>query len=178
MKYMVASDLHGSAFYARKLAERFAAEGADLLVLLGDIYNHGPRNPLPEEYAPMRVAQVLNGLADRLLVVKGNCDSDVDTLISDFEFVGEAVLVSAGKRVFLQHGDRFSIDKLPKNCGDGFFYGHYHTSFIRRAGGVLVANPGSVSLPKEGTLRGYLLLEDGKVTLKDLAGSVADEQAL
>ena len=178
MKYMVASDLHGSAFYARKLAERFAAEGADLLVLLGDIYNHGPRNPLPEEYAPMRVAQVLNGLADRLLVVKGNCDSDVDTLISDFEFVGEAVLVSAGKRVFLQHGDRFSIDKLPKNCGDGFFYGHYHTSFIRRAGGVLVANPGSVSLPKEGTLRGYLLLEDGKVTLKDLEGSVADEQAL
>lgn len=178
MKYMVASDLHGSAFYARKLAERFAAEGADLLVLLGDIYNHGPRNPLPEEYAPMRVAQVLNGLADRLLVVKGNCDSDVDTLISDFEFVSEAVLVSAGKRVFLQHGDRFSIDKLPKNCGDGFFYGHYHTSFIRRAGGVLVANPGSVSLPKEGTLRGYLLLEDGKVTLKDLAGSVADEQAL
>ena len=178
MKYMVASDLHGSAFYARKLAERFAAEGADLLVLLGDIYNHGPRNPLPEEYAPMRVAQVLNGLADRLLVVKGNCDSDVDTLISDFEFVSEAVLVSAGKRVFLQHGDRFSIDKLPKNCGDGFFYGHYHTSFIRRAGGVLVANPGSVSLPKEGTLRGYLLLEDGKVTLKDLEGSVADEQAL
>ncbi len=178
MKYMVASDLHGSAFYARKLAERFAAEGADLLVLLGDIYNHGPRNPLPEEYAPMRVAQVLNGLADRLLVVKGNCDSDVDTLISDFEFVSEAVLVSAGKRVFLQHGDRFSIDKLPKNCGDGFFYGHYHTSFIRRAGGVLVANPGSVSLPKEGTLRGYLLLEEGTVTLKDLAGSVADEQAL
>lgn len=178
MKYMVASDLHGSAFYARKLAERFAAEGADLLVLLGDIYNHGPRNPLPEEYAPMRVAQALNGLADRLLVVKGNCDSDVDTLISDFEFVSEAVLVSAGKRVFLQHGDRFSIDKLPKNCGDGFFYGHYHTSFIRRAGGVLVANPGSVSLPKEGTLRGYLLLEEGTVTLKDLAGSVADEQAL
>lgn len=178
MKFMIASDLHGSAFYARKLAEIFRVEGADVLVLLGDIYNHGPRNPLPEEYAPLKVAEVLNGLADRLLVIKGNCDSDVDTLISEFEFVSEAVLVSGGRRVFLQHGDRFSIGCLPKNCGDGFFYGHYHTSFLRREGKVLVANPGSVSLPKQGTARGYLLLEDGAVTLKDLDGAVLAEETL
>ncbi len=178
MKYMIASDLHGSAFYARRLAEIFAAEKADMLVLLGDIYNHGPRNPLPEEYAPLKVAEVLNGLADRLLVVKGNCDSDVDTLISDFEFVSEAVLSDGGKRVFLQHGDRFSIERLPKNCGSGFFYGHYHTSFIKRMGDVLVANPGSVSLPKQDTARGYLLLENGTVTLKELGGAVLAEEAL
>lgn len=178
MKYMIASDLHGSAFYARRLAEIFAAEKADMLVLLGDIYNHGPRNPLPEEYAPLKVAEVLNGLADRLLVVKGNCDSDVDTLISDFEFVSEAVLSDGGKRVFLQHGDRFSIEHLPKNCGSGFFYGHYHTSFIKRMGDVLVANPGSVSLPKQDTARGYLLLEKGTVTLKELGGAVLAEETL
>ena len=178
MKYMIASDLHGSAFYARRLAEIFAAEKADMLVLLGDIYNHGPRNPLPEEYAPLKVAEVLNGLADRLLVVKGNCDSDVDTLISDFEFVSEAVLSDGGKRVFLQHGDRFSIERLPKNCGNGFFYGHYHTSFIKRRGDVLVANPGSVSLPKQDTARGYLLLENGTVTLKELGGAVLAEETL
>lgn len=178
MKYMIASDLHGSAFYARRLAEIFAAEKADMLVLLGDIYNHGPRNPLPEEYAPLKVAEVLNGLADRLLVVKGNCDSDVDTLISDFEFVSEAVLSDGGKRVFLQHGDRFSIERLPKNCGSGFFYGHYHTSFIKRMGDVLVANPGSVSLPKQDTARGYLLLENGTVTLKELGGAILAEETL
>lgn len=178
MKYMIASDLHGSAFYARRLAEIFAAEKADMLVLLGDIYNHGPRNPLPEEYAPLKVAEVLNGLADRLLVVKGNCDSDVDTLISDFEFVSEAVLSDGGKRVFLQHGDRFSIERLPINCGSGFFYGHYHTSFIKRMGDVLVANPGSVSLPKQDTARGYLLLENGTVTLKELGGAVLAEETL
>ncbi len=178
MKYMIASDLHGSAFYARRLAEIFAAEKADMLVLLGDIYNHGPRNPLPEEYAPLKVAEVLNGLADRLLVVKGNCDSDVDTLISDFEFVSEAVLSDGGKRVFLQHGDRFSIERLPINCGSGFFYGHYHTSFIKRMGDVLVANPGSVSLPKQDTARGYLLLENGTVTLKELDGAVLAEETL
>ena len=178
MKYMIASDLHGSAFYARRLAEIFAAEKADMLVLLGDIYNHGPRNPLPEEYAPLKVAEVLNGLAERLLVVKGNCDSDVDTLISDFEYVSEAVLSEGGKRVFLQHGDRFSIERLPKNCGSGFFYGHYHTSFIKRMGDVLVANPGSVSLPKQDTARGYLLLENGTVTLKELGGEVLAEETL
>ena len=121
---------------------------------------------------------MLNGLADRLLVVKGNCDSDVDTLISDFEFVSEAVLSDGGKRVFLQHGDRFSIERLPKNCGNGFFYGHYHTSFIKRMGDVLVANPGSVSLPKQDTARGYLLLENGTVTLKELGGAVLAEETL
>ncbi len=172
MKFFIASDLHGSRVYAEKLAERFAAEGADKLVLLGDIYNHGPRNPLPEGYDPMGVAAVLNAMADRLLVVKGNCDSDVDTLISDFEFVSEAVLVDGGKQVFLQHGDRFSIDALPKNCGDAFIYGHYHTCFLERKGKVLVANCGSVSLPKNGTARAYILLEGGELVLKDLGGGV------
>ena len=115
---LIASDIHGSRYYAQKLAERFAAEGAEQLILLGDIYNHGPRNPLPKDYDPMGVASVLNALVSKLTVVKGNCDSDVDTLISDFEFVSEAVIFTEGKKVFLQHGDRFSIDKLPKNCGD------------------------------------------------------------
>ena len=178
MKILIASDLHGSAFYTQKLAERFSAEGAEQLVLLGDIYNHGPRNPLPEGYDPLGVAKILNPLADKLIVLKGNCDSDVDTLISDFEFVSEAVLYAEGKKIFLQHGDKYCIDNLPKNCGNGFFYGHYHTSFIKRMGDVLVANPGSVSLPKQDTARGYLLLENGTVTLTELGGAVLAEETL
>ena len=87
MKILIASDIHGSEFYLQKLLQRFAEEGAEQMILLGDIYNHGPRNPLPEGYRPLGVAALLNPLADRLTVVKGNCDSDVDTLISDFEFV-------------------------------------------------------------------------------------------
>ena len=171
MKILIALDIHGSRYYAQKLAERFAAEGAEQLILLGDIYNHGPRNPLPKDYDPMGVASVLNALVSKLTVVKGNCDSDVDTLISDFEFVSEAVIFAEGKKVFLQHGDRFSIDKLPKNCGDAFIYGHYHTGFIRRAGGVLVANCGSTSLPKEGTAHSYMVLEGRRLTLKDMDGN-------
>ncbi len=170
MKILIASDIHGSAKFTKELAARFEEEGADRLVLLGDIYNHGPRNPLPEGYDPLGVAQVLNGMTERLTVIKGNCDSDVDTMISEFEFVAEAVLLSEGKQIFLQHGDRFSIDSLPKNCGDAFIYGHYHTGFIERRGGVLVANCGSVSLPKGGTPRSYILLDGQTLILKELSG--------
>ena len=171
MKILIASDIHGSRYYAQKLAERFAAEGAEQLILLGDIYNHGPRNPMPKDYDPMGVASVLNALVSKLTVVKGNCDSDVDTLISDFEFVSEAVIFTEGKKVFLQHGDRFSIDRLPKNCGDVFIYGHYHTGFIEEKEGVIVANCGSVSLPKGGTPRSYILLDEQGLCLKDIGGN-------
>lgn len=171
MKFLIASDIHGSRRYASLIEKRFAEERADKLVLLGDIYNHGPRNPLPEEYDPMGVAEILNRHTDKLLVIKGNCDSDVDTLISDFEFVSEAVLVDCGKQIFLQHGDRFCIDNLPKNCGDAFIYGHYHAGFMRRKGNVLVANCGSVSLPKNGTAHSYMILENGVLILKDMQGN-------
>ena len=175
MKFLIASDIHGSRIYAQRIADLLEDEGADRLILLGDIYNHGPRNPLPEGYDPMGVAKILNGLVDRLTVIKGNCDSDVDTMISDFEFVSEGVLIAEGKKIFLQHGDRFSIDALPKNCGDAFFYGHYHTGFIERRGGVLVANCGSVSLPKNRTPRSYLLLDGTHLSLKDLGKNVLAE---
>ncbi len=172
MKFLIASDLHGSAYYTKRLIERYRAEGADRLVLLGDIYNHGPRNPLPEGYAPMEVAAALNPLVKELIVVKGNCDSDVDTLISEFEFVSEAVLCIGKKTVFLQHGDRYSIQALPKNCGDAFVYGHYHTCFLKEKDGLIVANCGSVSLPKEGTAHSYLLLDENGFTLKDFDGNI------
>ena len=172
MKLLIASDLHGSEHFTKKLLDRFAAEGADQLILLGDIYNHGPRNPLPEGYHPMGVASLLNPLIEKLTVIKGNCDSDVDTLISDFEFVSEAYLFLGEKKVFLQHGDRFSIDRLPKNCGQVFIYGHYHTGFIEERNGVLVANCGSVSLPKGGTPRSYLLMEEDGLYLKDIEGKL------
>ena len=175
MKFLIASDIHGSRIYAQRVADLLGEEGADRLILLGDIYNHGPRNPLPEGYDPMGVAKILNGLVDRLTVIKGNCDSDVETMISDFEFVSEGVLIAEGKKSFLQHGDKFSIDALPKNCGDAFFYGHYHTGFIERRGGVLVANCGSVSLPKNGTPCSCLLLDGVHLSLKDLGKNVLAE---
>lgn len=178
MKILIASDIHGSECFSKKIIDCFAKENAEELVLLGDIYNHGPRNPLPEDYNPMGVAALLNGMASHLLVIKGNCDSDVDTLISDFEFVSEAILFVGGKKIFLQHGDRFSIENLPKNCGEVFIYGHYHTGFIRKEGKILVANPGSVSLPKENTPRSYLLLEENSLILKTIEGEIIAKEKI
>ena len=178
MKFLIASDIHGSKYYASLLEERFAAEGADKLILLGDIYNHGPRNPLPEGYDPMGVAAILNRHAAEMIVVKGNCDSDVDTLISDFTFVSELVLIDGGKQIFFQHGDKYDAEHLPKNCGDAFIYGHYHTGFIARKGKVLAANCGSVSLPKGGTAHSYMTLENGVLSLKDMSGALIAEERI
>ena len=172
MKILFASDVHGSKFYAQKVCERFEEEKADLLVLLGDIYNHGPRNPLPKDYDPMGVSQLFNSKIDKLIVVKGNCDSDVDTLISDFEFVSEFVVLVDGKKIFLQHGDKFNKDNLPKGNYDAFNYGQFHTGFIEKREKIVVANAGSVSLPKNDTANSYIVYEKGKLILKDIDGVV------
>ena len=172
MKFLIASDLHGSAYYAKQILDKVKEEKADKLILLGDVYNHGPRNPLPEDYAPMRVAELLNGMKENLIVIKGNCDSEVDTMISDFDFIESVVIVSGGKSVFLTHGHVFNKDKMPQTQFDALLYGHFHTGFIEQQGATVVANAGSVSLPKNGTPSSYLILEDNTLTLKDISGNV------
>ncbi len=175
MKYLIASDLHGSAYYTEKLKNAFENEKAGKLILLGDIFNHGPRNPLPKDYAPMKVAEILNGLKDRLIVIKGNCDSQVDTLIAEFDFIEDMVVTSNDKTVFLTHGHTYNKDAMPKTKFDGVIYGHFHTGFIQKIDGVTVANAGSLSLPKNGTANSYMILYDGVLTLKDIDGSVIVE---
>ncbi len=168
MKIVIASDLHGSAFYAQKLMDICYKEDADKLILLGDIYNHGPRNGLPKDYQPMKVAEILNGVKENLIVIKGNCDSEVDTMISEFDFVGDMVILSGKKTVYLTHGHVYNKDKMPKTSIDAIIYGHFHTGFIERQGEVVVANAGSLSLPKCDTSNSYIVLEDETITLKDL----------
>ena len=175
MKYLIASDLHGSAYYAQKLNDLFIEEKADILILLGDIYNHGPRNPLPKDYAPMKVSEILNGLKEKLMVIKGNCDSAVDTMISDFDFIENAVVTSGEKTVFLTHGHVYNKDDMPKTRFNAVVYGHFHTGFIENIDGVTVANAGSLSLPKNGTPNSYMTLENGVLILKDLDGKVIKE---
>ena len=130
MKFLIASDIHGSAYYLKKVLEKFKEEKAEKLVLLGDIYNHGPRNPLPKDYSPMKIAEMLNGIKDNLIVIKGNCDSAVDTMISEFDFIENALIVSGNKTVFLTHGHIYNKDAMPKTKFDAIIYGHFHTGFI------------------------------------------------
>ena len=172
MKFLIASDIHGSAYYVKKILAVMEKEKAETLVLLGDIYNHGPRNPLPEEYNPGEVATLLNAIKEKLIVVKGNCDSEVDKMISEFDFFENTVIVSGNKSVFLTHGHVYNKDAMPKTSFDAVVYGHFHTGFIERVGSSVVANAGSVSLPKNGTPNSYLVLENTELILKDLDGQV------
>ena len=172
MKYLIASDLHGSSHYCAKIIDIFKKENFDLLILLGDIYNHGPRNNLPSEYLPMSVSSQLNAISDKLMVVKGNCDSQVDQMISNFDFLDNLVLVSGGKTLFLTHGHIYNKDNLPKTNFDAIIYGHFHTGFIERKGDMIIANTGSTSLPKNDTPNSFMVLEDKILTLKDFENNV------
>lgn len=175
MKVLVISDIHGSSYYAEKIKEIVARENPDKIILLGDLYYHGPRNDLTQEYAPMKVAEVLNSLKDKLLVVKGNCDAEVDEMISDFKFEDHLLLDINGKKIYFTHGHRYNIEVIPYEDFEVLIYGHIHQGFIQEKEGYLFANPGSISLPKCGTEHSYLILEKDKFILKNVDGEVLQE---
>lgn len=170
MKWMIASDIHGSAYYCRKLIEAFEEEKAGRLVLLGDILYHGPRNDLPKEYAPKAVAAMLNGMKDRLLCIRGNCDAEVDQMMLEFPILAEYAVIEAGNRlVYLTHGHIYNIDHpLPMQTGDMMIYGHTHIRMMEERHGIVFCNPGSVSIPKGDTPNSYMLMEDSKCIFKEL----------
>lgn len=177
MRVVIASDIHGSAYYANKLKERFIAEKADQLILLGDIYYHGPRNDLSYEYDPQKVADILNSFWINIVCVKGNCDSEVDEMISRFSFIENMELFVSGKKVYLAHGHKINWD-FPNYYGDIVIFGHLHTGFIKKENDVIIANTGSVSLPKNGTKNSYIVLTDDKIELKDIDGNVIESEAV
>lgn len=171
MKLMIASDLHGSAFYTRQLLEAFEAEYPDKLLLLGDILYHGPRNDLPEGYAPKEVISLLNPLADRILCVRGNCEAEVDQMVLDFPVMADyCVLLEQGRTIYVTHGHLFSEQNPPKlQPGDVLLTGHTHIPACVNHGWQYL-NPGSVSIPKNGSWHGYMTLEDGTFLWKNLRG--------
>ena len=174
MKWMIASDLHGSAYYTEKLLRLYEASGADRLLLLGDILYHGPRNALPEGYDPARVAAMLNAHAQDICCIHGNCDSDVDQMVLDFPITSDYMCFPVGDRLcFATHGHVYSEDRLPKlRPGDLFLFGHIHVPRCEAREGITVLNPGSVSIPKEGSRHSCMLLEDGRLSWLDLDGAV------
>ena len=167
MKLLIASDIHGSAYWCKKLLEQFNSEGADKLVLLGDSLYHGPRNPLPDEYAPQKVFEMLNPLADKIIAVRGNCDSEVDQMVLNFNVSSDyAEIWDGGKKITLSHGHRLVP---PLGNGDVYITGHTHVPLnVVEKEGYLHLNPGSVSLPKENSAHGYILYDNGEFIFKEL----------
>jgi len=189
MKWLIASDIHGSAYWCERLLETFKREKADVLVLLGDILYHGPRNELPRDYNPKKVIAMLNGFASgadntnctnvtanttgthceephRILCVRGNCDAEVDQMVLDFPILADyAVIELGGRLAYLTHGHVYGEDNPPKlKKGDILIQGHTHIQRCVEREGVLFLNPGSVSIPKGDGYNGCIIFDDETFT--------------
>lgn len=177
MKILIASDIHGSAHWCKKLTEKFKEEGADMLVLLGDILYHGPRNPLPDGYSPKEVCALLNPLADKIVAVRGNCDAEVDQMVLDFNISSDyATVYDGGVKLTLSHGHR---ETPPLKDGDIYLTGHTHVPLdCVEKEGYIHLNPGSVSLPKEDSPHGYILYFNKTFLFKTFDGEIYRERII
>ena len=172
MKWLIASDIHGGAACCRKLLERFEEEKADRLLLLGDILYHGPRNALPEDYQTQSVYEQLNAYAEKILCVRGNCDAEIDLMVLDFPMAEDYIpLHDSGLWIVASHGHRYDEYHLPALPQiDAVLLGHTHVPVCRNMGRFWLMNPGSVTLPKDGSEKGYMTLENGLFSWKTLDG--------
>ncbi len=175
MKLMIASDIHGSAFYCKELLDAYKREGAQRLLFLGDILYHGPRNDLPKDYAPKEVIAMLNPLKEQIFCVRGNCDTEVDQMVLEFPIMADYCIIPVGERlIYATHGHNYNMSKLPPlQKGDVLLHGHTHIPAWESFGDDnLYMNPGSVSIPKNGSAHSYMVLDGSKMEWKSLEGEV------
>lgn len=171
MKYVIISDVHGDAECLQRALGRFEEEQADVLVLLGDLLYHGPRNPIPAGYAAANCADLLNAYADRIIAVTGNCDADVDQMLLNFPIGAPYMILpmEEGYRVVITHG-HIPREALYLHPGELLIHGHTHLLKAEREQDGYVANPGSISLPKGGNPASYATLEGRTFIIKTLDG--------
>ena len=174
MKYMFASDIHGSAYYCRKMLDVYKEEKAERLVLLGDLLYHGPRNDLPREYAPKQVISMLNDMKKEIYAVRGNCEAEVDQMVLQFPVMADYCILNLdGRTFYATHGHIYNENNLPPiQEGDILIHGHTHVLKAEQKEGYVLLNPGSVSIPKEGNPPTYAIFEDGVFTIKDFEGNI------
>ena len=166
MKLIIASDIHGSAFWCRRLCDLIEEEQPDRILLLGDLLYHGPRNDLPRDYAPKKVIPMLSRYADRIIAVRGNCEAEVDQMVLPFPCMADCAQLDVdGKVFYLTHGHHKSPDNLPDlPVGSVFLSGHTHVKLDEVRNGIRCINPGSVSIPKDGS-HSCLVYENGEFSV-------------
>ncbi|MBR6184850.1 MAG: phosphodiesterase [Clostridia bacterium] len=178
MKLLIASDIHGSAYYCRALLAAWDREQPDRALLLGDILYHGPRNDLPRDYAPKEVSALLNERRERILCVRGNCEAEVDQMMLSFPALADYAWVYAdGVSMFATHGHIYNTGNLPPLCkGDILLHGHTHLPAWETHEAYRYFNPGSVSIPKGQTEHSYMILENGRFIWKTLSGDIYHQE--
>ncbi len=177
MKWMIASDIHGSELYAKKLVEIYRQEHATKLLLLGDILYHGPRNDLPEGYRPKGVIELLNPLKKEIVCVRGNCEAEVDQMVLDFPVLTDHVILETSYfTLYMCHGHHECNNNPPLMNNDFILLcGHTHVPKLDVHDDYVYMNPGSITLPKENSHHGYMIIEDNKFIWKDVDGDIKNE---
>ena len=182
MRLLIASDIHGDANCCRAMLDAAKREKAEKILILGDVLYHGPRNDLPAGYAPKAVIEMLNGATDKLLCVRGNCDTEVDQMVLSFPILSDTAFVYDGEAkltLFMSHGHKYSPDNMPPISGRTvFLYGHTHLLGKTEKDGIICINPGSVSLPKGGNEKSYATYENGIVEIKKLNGETIESHTI
>ena len=181
MKLLICSDIHGDADTLATLLSRFFEEKADKLVILGDILYHGPRNDLPEGYAPKKVIALLSELKEKIVSVRGNCDTEVDQMVLPFLILSDySYVLTDGLTLLMTHGHKYSPENPPPMAeGTVLLGGHTHVpKFIKLDNGCYYFNPGSISLPKENNPKTYAVYENRALTLKTLSGEIVSENKI
>lgn len=170
MKYLICSDIHGSAGACAHIKNVFESSSFDYLILLGDILYHGPRNPLPESHEPKKVVEILNSIACKIIACRGNCDCEVDQFLLQFPIMQDySFITDNGTKIFATHGHIYNAQTLPFLQGiDILLYGHTHIQELRKGNNLTICNPGSISLPKNSSKAGYATYCDKILTLFDM----------
>lgn len=167
---MVASDIHGSLGACQRVLDKFEELGADKLVLLGDLLYHGPRNDLPSDYNPKAVIELLNNYKDRILAVRGNCDTEVDQMVLKFPILADYIyLVNEEQVILATHGHNYNLSNIPEFLPTNaiLLTGHTHVACDKIVDGIRYMNPGSPSIPKEGTKPSYIVINKGEASLHE-----------
>lgn len=179
MKILIASDIHGSELYCKQLFDAVEREEVDKILLLGDLLYHGPRNDLPNGYAPKKVIEILNSYKEKIIAVRGNCDTEVDQMVLDFPILADyGILLCGNRTIYATHGHHFNPENPPKlSYGDILLTGHTHVTACEEREGFFYINPGSVSIPKNNTERGYIILENKTFNFKKLNGELINKRS-
>lgn len=173
MKYMLLSDIHGSLSRLNIVLDIYRSERCDMLLLLGDILNYGPRNGLSDGLDARGVADALNPLADEIVAVRGNCDSEVDQMLLRFPMMGDyAILVDEGRKIFLTHGHIYNKENMPPGRFDAIIYGHTHLWELSKSQSQIICNTGSITFPKGGCVPTFGIMDNGVITIRDLQNNI------
>ena len=166
MKVMCISDIHGGIENLKRALERYSEENCEKLLILGDFssYYHSSSD--------FEVAEILNNMAGSIVAVKGNCDNSYVDELFHFGLGFLKTIDINGKKVTLTHGHIYNRNNLPENCGDIFLSGHTHVGMIEKIEDRIIANPGSISKPRGGTNKSYIVIDEGSIKLKTLSGEL------